>query len=153
MKALSYGILKSRIQNIGSKYKEYREVFSTFLDLVDELNSEEFHVLGITIEDHREQDYLDVRFAGRCFRFALELGWKDEMARGEISCYEVISPELYNKLILIDKIPINRYGDIDIVPPESDDNLCCQSRGGAWYLIFHGIYKGFSEQGMTRETV
>ena len=143
--------LRDLIQMINAHYSDKKNVISQLCEHASLLNTTEGQRLypGIVVESHLDQDYFDVRFVGRCFRFTLQLYWNAEVGSvTALSCCEIFPTELDIKPKPIYKISIDQRGvteSLSVDPPGNTYKADCTDRNDALRLILQGIFTGLAK--------
>lgn len=141
MSLLTYQQLLQQTITTSGRYAMLKNQFIQFAGHAADLSGNQSPI-PIVIEQHLDNDYFDVRFAGRRFRFALTVGLSEQgVARGKVICSEVVSDEAE----VVFDFSINQDGDTNIKPPDAEDPIGCNVRPGAWYLVLHGVREGLSK--------
>lgn len=144
--------LRDLIRVINEHYDGQKTTISRLCEHASLLNTTDGQRLypGIVVELHIDQDYFDVRFVGRCFRFASQLLWNTkEGPVTTLSCCEIFPTESNIKPKSIYKISIDQRGvteGLSVDPPGNYYQADCADRNDALRLILQGVFSGLAEE-------
>lgn len=150
MELLRLRDLKDTFNLVNTHYENQKTVFSKLFACADSLNTADGQRLypGFAVESHVENDYFNVRFVGRCFRFSVQLYWNPKQGPiTKLSCSEIISTELDIKPKSIYEIYIDQYGVTNDLPAGSPDayRADCTDRNDVLRLILQGVFMGLAD--------
>ncbi len=140
---LKWSPLHQQLETVANRHLQLAAKFQAFAKFVaEQVTAPMFHIKGISVSLHLEQDYFTTTFSGRTLRFDFSSALSESGSLvGTVMCNLVKKyPEI--SLASVGEFTFTGSGKTNLNNPEDGDPISIDDERPSLYVGLHFIYEG-----------